>query len=97
MTNHARATEIALVRQVQIAARANGSAETGCDFVIAKIDMCAATGTVRRGSLLADLVFALTFETGDDAILLAAPDVFKLTVKRNFFRGGASGGIFLKF
>ena len=78
---------------MDVAASANRSTEAGGDFVIAQIDVCAATGTIGRRRLIADFMFALALETGNDAIALAAPDCFQLLVKRHFLMGR---GIILK-
>ena len=87
MTNDTGAAEITLVGQVQIAASANAATETGGDFVIAQINVRAATGTIRGRCLIADFVLSLAFETGDDAITLATPNIFEFAMKRNLLRG----------
>ena len=71
---------------MHIAASANGAAKAGRDFVIAQIDVRAATRAIGRCRGVADFVFAFTFEAGDNAIALAAPYIFQLSMKRNFFR-----------
>lgn len=86
MTNHAGAAEVALVGQVNVTTGANRPAEAGGDFVIAQVDVRAATGTVRGRSLIADFVFSFAFEAGDDAIAPVAPNVLELAMKRNFSR-----------
>src|SRR5205085_6457351 len=69
-TNHARAAEIAFVREMNIATSANCPAEAGRDFVIAQIDMGAATRAIRRSRLIADFMFAFALKTGNNAIAL---------------------------
>jgi hypothetical protein len=76
--NHTRAAQIAFGGKVKIAARANASAEAGRDFVIAQIDVRAATWTICRCGGLTDFVFALAFKAGDDAATLPVPDAFDL-------------------
>jgi hypothetical protein len=87
MTNHARAAEIAFVGQVEVAARADGATKTGGNFVIAEIDVRAATGTISRCRRVADFVFAFALETGNNAIALTAPYPFKFSMKRTLFGG----------
>ena len=87
MTDHARAAEIAFVGQVEVAASADGATKTGGNFVIAEIDVRAATGTIGRCRRVAHFMFAFALETGNDAIALTAPDPFKFSMKRTFFGG----------
>ena len=94
MAKHAGAAEIALVAQVQIAARANGATKASGDFVIAQVDVGTAARAIGRGRRVADLMLSLAFETRNDAILLPAPNVFQLSMKRNFLYGA---GFFLEF
>ena len=61
---------------MDVAAGANCSTEAGGDLVITKIDVRAAAGAIGRRRLIADFVFTFAFETGNDAITLAAPDCF---------------------
>ena len=77
---------------MNVAASANRPAEAGGDFVVAEIDVRAATGAIGRRRLIADFVFALTLETRDEAIALPAPDRLKLSMKRQFLR--RSGVVF---
>ena len=81
VTNHAGAAEIALGGQMHVAASANRATEAGCDFVIAEIDVRAATGTIGRARGIADFVFTLAFETKDDAIALPTPNGFEFAMK----------------
>jgi len=67
---------------MDVAPSANCSTEAGGDFVIAQIDVRAATGAIGRRRLIADFVFALTFEARDGAIALPAPNAFELAMKR---------------
>ena len=92
ITNHARTAEIALAREMDVAASPNRSAKAGSDFVIAEIDVRAAAGTIGRGRLIANFVFAFAFETGNEAIALPAPDALQLSMERQFLR--RSGLIF---
>ena len=69
---------------MQVAAGANRPAKTGGDFVIAQIDVGAASGAVGRCRLIADFMFTLALETRNDAVPLPAPN--ELLVKRQFFR-----------
>jgi hypothetical protein len=71
---------------MDVATSANRTTEAGRDFVIAEIDVRAATGAIGRRRLIADFVFALTFETSDDAIALPAPNRFELAMERQFLR-----------
>ena len=80
-TNHTCAAEIALARQMDIAASANRATEAGGDFVIAEINVRAATGTIGRARGIADFMFAFAFETRDKAIALPAPNAFELAMK----------------
>ena len=92
VTDHARAAEIALGSQMDVAASPNRPAETGGDFVIAQIDMRTAAGAVGRRCLIADFVFALTLETRNEAIAMSTPNRFEFSMEGHFFRG--SGSIF---
>ena len=83
--NHARAAELSLARELNVAARADSAAEAGRNLVVAQIDVCAAAGTIGRRGLVADVVFAFALETLDRAISLAAPHRFEFTVKRQFY------------
>ena len=60
------ATNITFRGKMNIAARANRSAEAGGDFVISEIDVGAACWTDCRCCGAADLVFSLAFETFDN-------------------------------
>ena len=69
---------------MNVSASPNRATEAGGDFVIAQIDMCAATGTIRRSRLIADFMFAFTLETGDETIALTSPNIFQFTMNRGF-------------
>ncbi|MEY2601672.1 MAG: hypothetical protein QOJ36_991 [Verrucomicrobiota bacterium] len=71
---------------MDVAASPNRPAEAGGDFVIAEIDVRAAAGTIARCRLIADFVFALAFETRNEAIALPGPNIFQLSMERQFFR-----------
>jgi len=77
---------------MDVAAGANGAAKAGGNFIIAQIDVRATAGTVGRGRLIADFMFAFAFETGNDPISLAIPDPFQLSMEREFF--GCSSVVF---
>jgi len=62
---------------MQISARANRSAETGSDFIIAKIDMGATARTISRGRRFADFVFPFALETGHNPTALPTPQSVK--------------------
>src|SRR5207244_13464812 len=61
-------------RKMEFAAGAKRAAKAGRDFVIAQIDVRAATGTVRRHARVADLVFAFALETRHHARARFVPD-----------------------
>ena len=69
---------------MDVAAGANGAAKAGGNFIIAQIDVRATAGTVGRGRLIADFMFAFAFETRDYAIALPAPHRFKSSMERQF-------------
>ncbi|HAK06488.1 MAG TPA: hypothetical protein DCO65_04335 [Spartobacteria bacterium] len=54
-------------------ARADRSAKAGCNFVIAQIDVSAASRTVCRYCRVADLVFAFALKAGNDTSSLLVP------------------------
>ena len=79
---HAAAGKITFSRKMYIATSANASAEPACDFVIAEVNVRAArrtdTGCCRAGNLL----FALTFETLDNATGLPLPKILEFAKDR---------------
>jgi len=82
LANNAGAAEIAFIRQENVAARANRTAETGGNLIIAQIDMGAAAGTIGRGGCIAHLVLPLAFETGNKPRPTAFPHSFKSSQRR---------------
>lgn len=90
MASDTRTAEIAFAGQIQIAARANGSAEAGGNFVITKVDVRAATGAISRRGRVTNFMFAFAFKTGDDAIFSTAPDILHLSMKRELLRSAGS-------
>jgi len=75
--NYTRAAEVPFGRKMQVAARANASAEASGDFVIAQIDVCAAPRAIGRGSCVTDFVFSLAFKARDGAAPLPMPKAFR--------------------
>ena len=78
---------------MKIAAGANASAEARCDFVIAQIDVRAATRTVCRASGVTDLVFSFALKTRDRPGPLPVPKAFD-SAKAS--RRGRGRGLFLR-
>src|SRR5207248_8614558 len=79
---------------MHVTTSADGATKAGGNLVIAQIDMRAATRTVGRCRLIADFVLSFAFETRNDAITLATPNILELAMERNFSRGNAFLGDF---
>src|SRR5882724_11181146 len=75
-THHARAAAVSFGSEIKIPAGANASAEAGRDFVIAQIDVRAATRTICRGSCVTDFLFSLALKTRDSPDPLPVPKAF---------------------
>jgi hypothetical protein len=71
--NYARAAKVSFGSEMNVATGANGSTETGRDFVIAEIDVRAAPGAIGRCGCVTDFVFPFALETCHDATLRPAP------------------------
>lgn len=75
--NDVRAAEIPFGSKMQVAAGANASAEARCDFIIAQIDVCAASRAICRCGRVTDFMFSLAFEARDAATSLPIPEAFR--------------------
>ena len=67
---------------MHIAARANASAKTAGDFVVAQINVRAARWANRRSGRARDLLFPLTLETLDDRAALSLPKILESAKQR---------------
>ena len=86
-TNYVRAAEIPFGSKMQVAARANASAEAGGDFVIAQIDVRAASRAICRCGRVTDFMFSLAFEARDAATSLPIPKAFRFPKTGGLRRG----------
>jgi len=78
LTSHARAAEIAFAGEMNITARANTAAKTGCNLVVAQVDVRAARRTICRYGRFADFVLSLALKTFDGQAARLAPGTAKL-------------------
>src|SRR5205814_6478008 len=78
MTNHARATELALVGQMHVTTGADGATEAGSNLVLAPIDTGAATRTVGRCRLIAVRLLSFAFVTRIQAVTTPAQTILQL-------------------
>src|SRR5262249_24830217 len=67
---------------MHIAARANASAKTAGDFIIAQINVRAARWANRRSGRARDLLFPFTLETLDDRAALSLPKILESAKQR---------------
>jgi len=73
---------------MHVAACSNCSAETASDFVIAQINVGAASRADCRCSRAADLVFSLALKTRDYQVALPLPEILKFVTDRGIVWGG---------
>ena len=92
--NHATAAQIAFAHEMHVAARSNRPAESAGDFVIAEIDMRAASRADCRRRRAADLLFPFTFEALDNRAALPFPKIFKPVKDGRILRRGRCGRFF---
>src|SRR6266481_9455877 len=85
--NDAAAAQISFSHEMHVAACSNCPAETAADLVIAQINMGAASGTNRRSSRTANLLFSLAFKTLDYQAALPLPEIRKSVTDREIVWG----------